>query len=100
MCIREKILLNLASVDVVEIRVANEETQTYDVYITTRGGGEKIKVLHTEKELPGDHMYESKEVLIYEPATGAKETLYDFVDREMLGKYEMDGRTGTVKYVV
>jgi ribosomal protein S9 len=48
MCIKEKILLNLASVDIIEIRVANESIMSYDVSITTRGGGDKLKIQHTE----------------------------------------------------
>jgi hypothetical protein len=73
---------------------------SYDVSITTRGGGDKLKIQHTEHAIEWDHHYESQEVIIYEPATGNKETLFDFVEREMLGRYEMEWRTGKVSYKV
>lgn len=102
MCLKERMLLNLVSIDSIEIKsVGDDNNAQFYIFVATRGSGsDKMQIFHTEKVVQNDDLLDSKEVLIYEPATGDKETLYDFVEREMLGKYEIKWRTGKIRYEV
>lgn len=100
MCLRAKMLLNVTSIDMMEIRAIDVDTHDFYIFISTRGGGEKLQIMHTDTKHQQEKCLHSAEVLIYEPADWSKESLFEFIEREMLGKYEIEWRTGKVIYEV
>lgn len=96
---REKMLINLASIDSMQVKKDKTRKSLYMVHIATRGG-EIIRIEHIAWKEKWDEDIDSRDVLLYEPAGWSKESLFSFVERELLGKYEIQWRTGKIKYAV